>query len=151
MKKQLFVLGMTSVFALTGCHGTKKVSFSEFQSKVNEWVEKNKDSGDSVSQVRIKGTYGGEKVSFKVPIPKTAEDAAKLATKYTAVELATYTFVMTNATPVSFAQVELSGYEYFVGFGYKVKSEKETFEWASYGIMASYIAENSKLSVSWRK
>ena len=31
MKKQLFVLGMTSVFALTGCHGIKKVEYAEFK------------------------------------------------------------------------------------------------------------------------
>ena len=39
MKKKFLLLGMASVFALTGCHGTKKVEFKEFGEEVKKLAD----------------------------------------------------------------------------------------------------------------
>ena len=154
MKKQLFVLGMASVFALTGCYGTKKVEFAKFKEEVDklESVE--------VKAVKITGKYDGTKVNLTYEFAQTAGQGLDalidgLTGKYNEAEEAGISVAVAAKTPAMYAIAEDSKCEYFVGMGFKVKGEGGAMEWAKNGLLASYKAKDDKHSCSytfsWKK
>ena len=146
MKKQLFILGMASVFALTGCHGIKKVEYAKFD-------EETKKLDDiKMKSVKIKGSVEGTDVNFTYEIPQTAGqglDALLGAGDYSLKETEAYTLALTFQSPKGIGEHDDT--EYYVGMGFKVVSGKNSMEWNGKGVLASYQAENSKLSFSWKK
>ena len=154
MKKQLFVLGMVSAFALCGCHGTKKVEFKAFCDEVNKLEEV------KVASVKISGKYDDTKVSLTYEWPQSAGnllDSAldSLTGKYNEAEQAGIYLATGYKTPAAFTLAEEDGAEYYIGMGFKVKEKEGSIEWAKNGLLASYKAKSDNHSCnftfSWKK
>ena len=154
MKKQLFVLGMASVFALSGCHGLKKVEFKAFCDEV-----KKLESVEVVS-VKITGKYDGTKVNLTYDWPKSAGnifDSAldSLTGKYNEAEQAGISIAVSSKDPSMYTVAEASDTEYYTGMGFKMKSKDGQMEWTSKGLLASYKAKSDNHSCSftfaWKK
>lgn len=148
MKKQLFVLGMTSVFALTGCHGIKKVEYAEFKEEVNKLEEV------KVSEVKISGKLDGDKVNVKWSTDTSIVSLA-LDTNHSDNEKAAYIVAMGLKTPALYAAAEADGVTYYTGMGFKMKSEDGSIEWDSKGLLAKMQAKEDgkeyNLSFTWKK
>ena len=152
MKKSLFVLGMTATFALTGCHGLKKVEFAKYKEAV-EAVEVPK-----VTQVKVSGKYDGKKVNYTYEIKESllskVFDAASLAFdgEVSDENKMAVSIALGNKTPML---VESDKLEYYTGFGFKVKGEEGVAEWDGKGLLAMTESTNKdlsyKLNVSWKK
>ena len=146
MKKQLFILGMASAAALTGCHGLKKVGFEDFCGKVKELKEV------SPKTVKISGKVDGDKVNFTYEIPQSIGGAVDsiidVATgKYSEAEMKAAEYI----SPIGgYTLLEDSSLTYFTGMGFKVKSDKKTVEWNGKGLTASYKDEKASLNFSWK-
>ena len=125
MKKNLFVLGMASVFALTGCHGVKKVSFEDFKKKANEVVEK----APKVDYISYNGKYGDEKVKFS-----TNQSAASYSLTEAAVALALGTIDRVDSM---YVYASGSDTEFYTGMGFKVVSGAAKYEYTGKGYLAS--------------
>lgn len=121
MKKNLFILGMASIFALTGCHGTKKVEFNEFKEKADAAIAK----APEVDYTTYNGKYGDEKIKFS-----TNQGVASYSVAEAAVALALGAFKRVDATYV------FSG-EFYVGFGFKVVTSDCKYEYNGKGYLAS--------------
>lgn len=155
MKKSLFVLGMASMLALTGCHGLKKVEYSEFESKVKEACKETPE----VKQVKIKGEYDGAKANLTYDIPKTAGSAldsliSGLTGTYNKAEAKGIEIALADKTPESFYTLSGKGndnYTYYVAMGFKVETGSATYEWNSKGLLAKYKSESASFSFSWVK
>lgn len=126
MKKNLFVLAMASVFALTGCHGIKKVEASEFEKKANEVAEK----APEVESVSYKGKLGDTKIDFT-----TAQNAEQYSAAEAAVAAALGVLDRVDAAYVAFANDSKA--EFYVGFGFKVVSGITKYEYTGKGFLAS--------------
>lgn len=154
MKKQLFVLGMASVFALTGCHGIKKVEYAKFKEEVNKLEEV------KVVSVKITGKYDGTKVNLTYEIPQSAGNIVDslidgVTGKYNEAESAGISVAMMYETPAAFTVAEDSKLTYYTGMGFKVKEDKSAVEWNGKGLLSSYKAESDdhkcNFSFSWKK
>ena len=148
MKKQLFVLGMASVFALTGCYGIKKVDFEKFKEEVNKLED------EKQKEVKIGGKLNGEKLDkFTYEIPQSAGGALDslidVATgKYSARQLEAIGHLESVG---SYAISSSDKLTYYTGMGFKVKSEDKTVEWNAKGLIASYKAGDTSLTFTWKK
>lgn len=151
MKKQLFILGMASVFALTGCHGLKKVEYAKYEEAVK------KLSVPKVKEVKVSGKYNGVSVKYTYEIKDNlfsqlaegvslAFDGEVSTENKLAVELA-----LGSKTPILLESDKLT---YYTGMGFKVKGEDGVTEWTGKGLLAKTESTNSnltyKLSVSWK-
>ena len=155
MKKQLFVLGMASVFALSGCHGLKKVEFKAFCDEVDKL-----ESVEVVS-VKITGKYDGTRVNLEYQWPtKSAGSLVDAlvdvaADKYNEAEQAGISIAVSSKDPSMYTIAESSDYEYYTGMGFKVKSKEGQAEWNGKGLLASYKAKSDDHSCSftfaWKK
>ena len=154
MKKQLFVLGMVSAFALCGCHGTKKVDFATFKDEVNKLEEV------KVASVKITGKYDDSKVNLTYEWPQSAGnllDSAldSLSGKYNEAEQAGISIATMCKTPAVYTVAEQDGVEYYIGMGFKLKGEDGAMEWGNNGLLASYKAKEDNHSCnftfSWKK
>ena len=123
MKKNLFILGMASVFALTGCHGIKKVEFKEFKEKADATIEK----APQVDYTTYNGKYGDEKVKFS-----TNQGAASYSIAEAAVALALGALKRVDAM-----YVYASDGEFYTGMGFKVVTSDCKFEYNGKGYLAS--------------
>lgn len=121
MKKNLFVLGMASVFALTGCHGIKKVEFKEFKEKADAAIEK----APEVDYTTYNGKYGDEKIKFS-----TNQGVAS----YSIAEAAVATTL--GAIKRVDAMYLVDG-EFYTGFGFKVVTSDCKYEYNGKGYLAS--------------
>ena len=154
MKKHLLILGLASVFAITGCAGISKVDYAKFKEKVEAACEKTPE----VKEVSIKGKIDGAEVKFTAAFSDAASNTitlAKLALD-DANKGAAYTLAMAMKTPYAVAEAgEDEKTSYYVGAGFKVKSEDGVAEWRSNTLLASYksTVENheAKLSFTWKK
>lgn len=142
MKNKILLLSAASVFALTGCHGIKKVEFSEYQKEVLALKDK---EIPTVKEVTIKGKLADEKYSFKV----TEENVLDLSMKELAVSA-----MVSALTIYETALVEGEGTSYYVGLGFKVKSDEGVMEFNKYGYLTLLKGEIEKqavnLSVSYK-
>ena len=148
MKKQLFVLGMASVFALGGCHGISKTSFAKFKEAVD------KIESVSTKEVKISGKVDGTKVSFTYEVPQSGwaalgSAASALTGQYNEYELTALGLIGTEAIG-TYTISESDSLTYYTGMGFKVKAEKYTTERTSKGLLASYKSESASLSYSWK-
>ena len=148
MKKQLFVLGMVSAFALCGCHGTKKVDFAKFKEEVNKLEEV------KVASVKITGKYDDTKVNLTYEFAQTLGQGLDAlldgATgKYNEAESAGIAIAIGAQTPAAYAIAEDSDVEYYVGMGFKVKAKEGSMEWAKNGLLASYKAKTDDHSCNF--
>ena len=126
MKKNLLVLSMASLLALTGCYGLKKVEASEFQKKANEAAEK----APEVASVTYKGTLGESKIDFT-----TAQNLSSYSVEEAAVAAALGVLDKVDAGYAAFAND--SSAEFYVGFGFKVVSGVTKYEYNLKGLLAS--------------
>ena len=126
MKKNLFVLGMASVFALTGCHGIKKVEAKEFYDKANEVAEK----APKVDYITYKGKYGDKKIDFS-----TSQNAISYSIEEVAV--ATALGLVDQAKDAYVAYANSSSAEFYVGFGFKVVDGETKLEYNGKGFLTS--------------
>ena len=147
MKKQLFILGMASVFALTGCHGIKKVEYAKFCEEVKKLEDVDAKS------VTVSGKLNGDKVEkFTYEFPQSAGGVVDsildiAGGKYSAVQLE----AAGHAEGLSaYTVTELDGYSYYTGMGFKVKNDKKTVEWNSKGLTTSYKEGETSLSFTWK-
>ena len=125
MKKNLLVLAAASVFALTGCHGTKKVGFNEFKEKADAAVEK----APKVDYCTYKGKYGDNKFNFS-----TNQDA----TSYSLDEAAVASLLGgIDRVDSMYAYALGSSAEFYVGFGFKVVNGDDKYEYTAKGFLAS--------------
>ena len=148
MKKQLLVLGMASMFALSGCAGISKVDFAKFKEKVDALSEV------KVQEVKVSGEYDGKKIKFSAKVGDAVDNALTLATltKEDADKGALYTVALAEKKHAVYAVSEDSNLTYYTGLGFKVVDEKKnTTEWNSKGLLSSMKGENTKLSFSWKK
>ena len=150
MKKSLFVLSLTSLLALTGCHGLKKVNFDEFKSGVKE-----AEKAPEYKAVKITGKVDGKKVNFTYEFPKSwgglldsALDA--LGDKYNEAEKAAAGYMTSNSISWYTAS-ENEDYTYYVSYGYKVKGKDFTVEWDKYANFASYKDDKVTVNAKWVK
>ena len=155
MKKGLFLLGMSSMLALTGCHGISKVDYAKFKEKADAAIEK----APEVKAVKISGKYDGEKVKVTYEIPQTIGAGidsliSGLSGKYTSAESYAIGVAISYKLPSAFYTLNGEGEEgvtYFTGAGFKVKDEKRTFEWGGNALLASAKSDKASLSFSWVK
>ena len=150
MKKALLPILMTSVFALTGCHGTKKVTFQEFCDEAGKTEE-----APSMKSVKFSGKVDGEKVDFTYEFAKSIGGAVDslidVATgKYNKYETAAIALAKANLLSV-YTVSEDTSLEYYIGNGFKVKSESLKVEWDKYGLFASYVKGETSVSCSYQK
>jgi len=156
MKKNLLLLGMASVFALTGCHGTKKVEFKEFGEEVANI------SGDfKAEKVKVSGKVEGE--SFKAYTVSMSDKNPELDDKQTkayAVCLPSVTVAELSALlAIQGSLTGLDDYSFYVGNGFKVTYEnkdskaKAKYEYDKNGMLVSlYQVKDSKttrISLKW--
>ena len=125
MKKNLFVLGMASVFALTGCHGIKKVSFEDFKKAADEVVEK----APKVDYVSYNGKYGDEKIKFS-----TNQSASSYSIAEAAVAIALGAIDRVDAMYVYGGSDKV---EFYTGLGFKVVDAEAKYEYTGKGFLAS--------------
>ena len=147
MKKHLFVLGMASIFALSGCHGISKVDYAKFKEKVDALEEVDPKS------VTVSGKLNGSKISkFTYEFPQSAGgmlDSALdvIGGKYSAEQLE----AAGHAEAIgAYTIAESKDYTYYTGMGFKVKSENKTVEWNGKGLATSYQSGDTKLSFTWK-
>ena len=159
MKKQFLLLGMASVFALTGCHGTKKVEFKEFGEAVQEAAKQEY----TVKSVKVSGKYEDEKFkAFTVDLEKSEtpelDDTQKKAYALGVTMSNVYTVYALLATGYGLAgDKALEGMTFYIGNGFKLKTEKDdskaTAEYDKKGLLVSYKGVNekktTKLSLKW--
>ena len=155
MKKQLFVLGMVSAFALCGCHGTKKVDFATFKDEVNKLEEV------KVASVKISGKYDDTKVNLTYEWPQSAGQGLDalidgVSGKYNEAESAAISTATSCKTPALYVTLgEQEDVEYYVGMGFKLKGKEGSMEWAKNGLLASYKAKTDDHSCNftfhWKK
>ena len=154
MKKQLFVLGMVSAFALCGCHGTKKVDFATFKEEVNKLEEV------KVASVKITGKYDDTKVNLTYEWPQSAGQGLDalidgVTGKYNEAESAGISIATSSKTPAIYTVAEDSDVTYYVGMGFKMKGEDGSMEWGKNGLLASYKAKTDDHSCNftfhWKK
>lgn len=147
MKNKLLVLSMVSVFALAGCHGTKKVEFSKFAEKVAEL----KIEEEGLKEIKIKGKVGDEKYKFSVDL-SSEEAMMKSAMDLSVKELAVFEEVEMFGSVQMFAEKEIEGAKYYVGSGYKVvvdnEDEKCKFEYNKKGFLTLIKGEMNKEAVN---
>ena len=124
MKKSLLVLGMASVFALTGCHGIKKVSFDEFKKAAEEAIEK----APEIDYVTYKGTYGEDKISFS-----TNQKASAYSIQEAAVAAALGVLMRVDAMYIYSSS---DSAEFYTGMGFKVVDEGTKFEYTGKAYLA---------------
>ena len=151
MKKQLFVLAVASTAALTACHGLSKVDFAKFKEKVDA-VEAPK-----VKEVKVSGKIDGRsvKVTYTISdnILSQVLDGASFAISgdYTDDQKAAVGAALASKSPKVATIAEDSKSTYYVGMGFKVKSENGVAEWTGKGLLASLKTEKNSLKVSWVK
>lgn len=151
MKKQLFILGIASAAALTGCNGIKKVEFSKFQEEVKA-VEAPK-----VKEVKVSGKIDGRSVKATYEISDNIISqildgaSAAISGEYSDDQKTAIAAALTNKSPAGYATVENSKYTYYTGMGFKVKTEDGSVEWNGKGLLASLKGEKNSLKVSWVK
>ena len=164
MKKKFLLLGMASVFALTGCHGTKKVEFKEF----GEEVKKLADVEFTVKEVKVSGKVEDEKFkAFTVNIEAVEkgeepelDDTQKKA--FVVGSAAASVGLVYTALAVAYGlagEDAIKGMTFYVGNGFKIKSEKEevksSAEYDKRGMLVSYKSTNkdkkvTQLSLRWK-
>lgn len=159
MKKNLFILGMASVFALTGCHGTKKVEFKEF----GEEVAKLSEQKFEVEKVKVSGKYEGESFkaftielkSEKEPELDDTQKKAYFVAEASASVVAVYTAISMGYAVVG--EEAVKGMTFYVGNGFKIKSEKDgeksSAEYDKRGLLVSLKTSKDKkatnISLKW--
>ena len=124
MKKNLLVLGVASLLALTGCHGLAKTEYAKFKEKADKAVE----SAKKVDYVTYKGKYGDEKISFS-----TNQGLLSYSASEAIVEAALSAVGRVDA----FTVAENSDYTYYTGFGFKVVTPDSKYEYSSKGFLTS--------------
>ena len=125
MKKSLFVLGMASMLALTGCHGTKKVEFSEFKEKADAALKE----APKVDYLKISGKVGETKIKFA-----TNQSLGS----YSLDEAGVATYVASIGSVDSMYGYGLSDKaEFYVGLGFKVVYSEAKYEYTTKGYLAS--------------
>ena len=124
MKKNLLVLGVASLLALTGCHGLAKAEYAKFKEKADKAVE----SAKKVDYVTYKGKYGDEKISFS-----TNQGLASYSLAEAAVEATLSAVGRVDA----FTVAENSDYTYYTGLGFKVVTPDAKFEYTGKGFLSS--------------
>ena len=154
MKKSLFLLGVASSFALTGCYGLLKSDYAKFKEQVREATKETPD----FKQVKIRGTYDSIKVNLTYDIPNSLGSAFDsfidgLTGTYNKGEAAGISIALGNKTPSSFILGDEGNdkYTYYTTLGFKVKTDTATYEWNVSGILASYKTNNNSFSFSWVK
>ena len=154
MKKQLLVLGMASIFALSGCHGISKVDYAKFKEKVEAACKETPE----VKQVKISGKIDGEKVKVTYDIPQTlgqSLDALGDLGKYNKYESAAIAAAVAYKTPESFYTLSgegAEGYTYYTGMGFKVvDKDGNKYEWNGKGLLSGLKGSDDSLSFSWVK
>ena len=135
MKKHLLVLGLASVFALTGCHGISKCSFEEFKEEAKKAI----DSAPRVDEIIWKGNLDGDKfnISSKTSI-------ADLSLK----EIGIRTFLLTFDSVSWACGAENSDATYYKGNGFKVIEGDDKYEWDSKGYLAKVVVKDDGKSYS---
>ena len=123
MKKHLLVLGMASIFALSGCHGISKVEYAKFKEKADAAVKDAK----KVDYISYKGKYDEEKISFS-----TNQGLASYSVAEGVVALALGSVDRVDAWTLS----ESSSLTYYTGLGFKVVSADVKYEYDSKGFLA---------------
>lgn len=121
MNKKILLLSAVAVLGLTGCHGLKKVSFSEYQKEVNGL--KDKDIPE-IKQKTIKGKFADEKYSFKV----TKDNLLELSAKEIAVNT-----IVSAINIYETALIKNDNATYYTLFGFKVKSDDGVMEFNKHG------------------
>ena len=164
MKKQLLLLGMASVFALTGCHGTKKVSYKEFGEAVSELKD-----DFTAKEVKVSGKIEDQKFkSFTVVIDNMEESTKDLDENQTkalayaivTVEVAELYAYLTVAY-VAKGDEGLANYTLYVGNGFKVKYEDKEqkvsgrYVYEKHGLLVHEAGvdkdgKKSDISLSWK-
>lgn len=125
MKKSLLALAMASTFALTGCHGIKKVSFEDFKKAADEVVEK----APKVDYISYNGKYGEDSVKFS-----TNQGVASYSVAEAAVAIALGVFDRVDSMYVYGSS---SDNEFYTGMGFKVVTPDVKFEYTGKGYLAS--------------
>ena len=155
MKKRFLLLGMASVFALTGCHGTKKVEFKEFGEEVKKLSEQKEFS---VEKVKVSGKYEGESfkaftVELKSETAPELDDTQKKA--YVVAEASASVAIVYTALAAGYVVVgedAIKGMTFYVGNGFKIKSEKDgeksSAEYDKRGLLVSLKSSKDKKATS---
>ena len=151
MKKSILLLSMASVFALTGCHGTKKVTFKEFCDGVDKAEEAPK-----MKAIKLRGKVDGEKVNFTYEFASSVggliDAVIDLAgSKYNDNEKAALAVFSAAKHAGLYTLAENEECEYYVGNGFKVVNGKSKIEWDKYALFASAKDGETSLSASWVK
>ena len=154
MKKSLFLLGMASAFALTGCYGLLKSDYAKFKEKA---VEACKETPD-FKQVKIKGEYDAKKVDLTYDIPDSFGSGVDslievLTGKYNAGELAGIDVAAKYEKVTSFTGSDEGNdkYAYYTLLGFKVETDSATYEYNFSGILAGYKSGSTTFSFGWVK
>ena len=129
MKKNLFVLTMASVFALTGCHGISKCSFEKFKEAASKAVE----SAPKVDEIIWKGKLDDEKFEIS---SKTSLTSLSLK------EIAIREFLVVFDSVAWAYQAEDTSATYYKGMGFKVVEGDDKYEWDSKGYLAKVVAKD---------
>lgn len=154
MKKSLFLLGMASAFALTGCYGLLKSDYAKFKEKATEACKETPD----FKQVKIKGEYDAKKVDLVYDIPSSIgsgiDSLIDAATgKYNAGELKGIEVAMANEKVTYFTGSDEGNdkYAYYTLLGFKVETGSATYEYDFSGILAGYKSGSTTFSFAWVK
>lgn len=132
-KKTLLVLAATPML-LTACNGINKVKFEKFRDKVSNIGERK-----LAEKQTIKGNWNGEKVKFVLAEADTADELA-VALIVNKEMLSTYAFSSAGSKTT----------KYYVGNGFKIKTDLKTVEWNKYGYITRYVSDNASFTVSYK-
>ena len=154
MKKSLFLLGMVSAFALTGCHGLLKSDYAKFKEKATKACKEVPD----FKQVKIKGEYDAKKVDLVYDIPSSIGSGIDslidaVSGKYNAGEANGIKVALANEKVTYFTGSDEGNdkYAYYTLFGFKVETGSATYEFNGSGILAGYKSGSTTYSFAWVK
>ena len=124
MKKKFLLLLTTSAFALSGClNGIKKTTYADFHEKA---VEAAKEEAPEVKKVVINGTVKNGETTYTAKNLKVEKDM-----DFNTLSTSDIAFIalvgLLSGTPATANEVE--GNSYYVGNGYKIKSEDAEITW----------------------
>ena len=127
MKRKFLILFASFAFALTGCkNGSKKVEYSEFHEQAVAAAEK---EGPKVKKMVINGTMESEAGKYTAKNLKIEESTDKATLSLSDLAFVFIIGLMADM-PVDIHEEENA--KYFVGNGFRVKTEEVEMAWDEY-------------------
>ena len=160
--KKIILYGLP--FLLTGCYGTKCVTYAEFNARVIADVDRN----ISIKSISVKGAAFDKKIAFSVNKPDIYDLYASyysFVDKYSENEIYTYQYVYSFITPFGYPEflqnqaIEFQEGTYYINNGFRAeyysnfdyqKNYLNVLKWDKNGMLKSVEYPSNSIKVNVR-